>query len=77
MYGLVFGMVVCSVFSGGSEAWLKDGSIVLRDTLPAYMAYAGNANPSTGFTVTPSSGTPARDILEWNIPCVAVRLPGA
>ena len=46
----------------------KAGAVVLRDTLPAYMNYAGNASPSTGFTITTTTGTPTRDVLEWNIP---------
>ena len=46
----------------------KAGTVVLTDTLPAYMEYAGNASPSTGFTVTTIPGTPTRDVLKWVIP---------
>ena len=45
----------------------KAGTVVLTDTLPAYMKYDGNANPSTGFTKTTIPGTPQRDIVEWEI----------
>jgi uncharacterized repeat protein (TIGR02543 family) len=54
------------------------GSMIIRDTLPAYMEYVnGSASPTTGFSLGSFTGTPARDVLVWdlsNVPSMDTRI---